>query len=135
MTAVNKVTLIGNLGADPETRTMPDKSSVTTISLATTENWKNKAGEKKEHTEWHRVVFYKGLADIVAEHMTKGSQVYIEGKLRTRKWEDKEGNDRYTTEVIGQELKMLGKKEPKVPEAPKSGELPPTYEMEEEFPV
>lgn len=110
MGALNKVTLIGYLGADPESRFMPDGTQVASLSVATTEAWKDKEGEKQERTEWHRLVFYAGLAEVVCKYLTKGAQVYVEGKLRTRKWEDKQGVERYSTEVIGKELIMLGKK-------------------------
>jgi single-strand DNA-binding protein len=109
MASVNKVILIGNLGRDPETRYMPNGEAVTNITIATTETWKDKAsGEKQEKTEWHRVTFYRRLAEIAGEYLKKGSQVYIEGRLETRKWQDKEGKDRYTTEIIANEMKMLG---------------------------
>lgn len=112
MASLNKSTLIGNLGGDPELRYMPDGTPVATISLATTEAWKNKqTGAKEERTEWHRVVFFRGLAEVVAEYLRKGSQIYIEGRLRTRKWTDKQGIERYTTEIHGDEMQMLGKKE------------------------
>jgi single-strand DNA-binding protein len=108
MASLNKVTLIGNLGKDPETRYMPNGEAVTNITIATTETWKDKAGEKQEKTEWHRVTFYRRLAEIAGEYLKKGSQIYVEGRLETRKWQDKEGKDRYTTEVIASEMKMLG---------------------------
>jgi single-strand DNA-binding protein len=112
MASVNKVTLIGNLGRDPETRYMTNGEAVTNITVATTETWKDKAsGEKQEKTEWHRVTFYRRLAEIAAEYLKKGSQVYIEGRLETRKWQDKEGKDRYTTEIIANEMKMLGSRQ------------------------
>jgi single-strand DNA-binding protein len=108
---VNKVILIGNLGQDPETKSLPSGSAVTNIRVATTEGWKDKqTGEKKEHTEWHSVVFFDRLAEIAGQYLKKGSQVYIEGTLRTRKWQDKSGNDRYTTEVRGSDMQMLGGK-------------------------
>ena len=111
MASVNKVILVGNLGADPETRFMPNGDAVANIRLATSESWKDKAsGEKKELTEWHRVVFYRGLAEIVGKYLKKGSTVYIEGRIRTRKWQDKEGQDRYTTEIEANEMQMLGGK-------------------------
>lgn len=110
MASVNKVVLIGNLGADPENRFMTNGDAVCSIRLATTESWKDKnSGEKKEITEWHRVVFYRKLAEIAAEYLKKGSSVYIEGRLRTRKWTDKDGAERYTTEIEASELQMLGK--------------------------
>jgi len=106
---INKVILVGNLGADPETRYMPSGSAVTNIRIATTESWKDKdTGDQQERTEWHSVAFFGRLAEIVAEYLRKGSQVYIEGKLRTRKWQDREGNDRWSTEVVANEMQMLG---------------------------
>jgi single-strand DNA-binding protein len=112
MASVNKVILVGNLGADPESRYMPNGDAVVNIRLATTESWKDKAsGEKKELTEWHRVVFYRKLAEIAGQYLKKGSQVYIEGRIRTRKWQDKDGQDRYTTEIEANEMQMLGRRE------------------------
>jgi single-strand DNA-binding protein len=106
---INKVILIGHLGADPETRAMPSGMTVANLRLATTENWKDKqSGENQERTEWHNVALFGRLGEIAAEYLRKGSQVYIEGRLRTRKWQDKEGRDRYTTEIIGSEMQMLG---------------------------
>src|SRR5690606_728588 len=106
---INKVILIGNLGQDPETRTTPGGTTVTNIRIATSESWTDKAsGEKKEQTEWHTVVMWNRLGEIAAEYLRKGSQVYIEGRLQTRKWQDKQGNDRYTTEVVASEMQMLG---------------------------
>ncbi|SHE23470.1 single-stranded DNA-binding protein [methanotrophic endosymbiont of Bathymodiolus puteoserpentis (Logatchev)] len=106
---LNKVTLIGNLGADPEVRYMPTGGAVTNIRLATTERWKDKqTGERKESVEWHRVVFFNRLAEIAGEYLRKGSQVYIEGRIRTQKWQDQSGQDRYTTEIVAAEMKMLG---------------------------
>jgi len=105
---INKVILVGNMGNDPEVRYTPAGAAVTTISVATTENWKDKEGNKQEKTEWHRVVFFSRLAEIAGEYLRKGSQVYIEGKLRTNKWQDKDGNDRYTTEILANEMQMLG---------------------------
>ena len=111
MASVNKVILVGNLGADPETRYMPNGDAVANIRLATTESWKDKAsGEKREITEWHRVVFYRKLAEIAGQYLKKGSSVYIEGRIRTRKWQDKEGQERYTTEIEANEMQMLGGK-------------------------
>ena len=108
---VNKVILIGNLGKDPETRYMPSGSAVTNLTLATSESWKDKqTGENQERTEWHKVAMFGKLAEIAAEYLRKGSQVYIEGKLRTRKWQDKEGKDRWTTEIGADEMNMLGGK-------------------------
>ncbi len=106
---VNKVIIVGNLGQDPETRYMPSGSAVTNFTVATNESWKDKqTGEQKERTEWHRVSMFNRLAEVAAEYLRKGSQVYIEGKLRTRKWQGKDGNDRYTTEIIADEMQMLG---------------------------
>jgi single-strand DNA-binding protein len=106
---VNKVILIGNLGADPETRAMPSGSTVANLRIATTENWKDRtSGENQERTEWHRVALFGKLAEIASEYLRKGSQVYIEGSLRTRKWQDKQGNERYSTEIVGNEMQMLG---------------------------
>jgi len=109
MASINKVILVGNLGRDPETRYMPDGGAVTNVSIATTDTWKDKtSGEKKEATEWHRVVFFNRLAEIAGEYLKKGSQVYVEGRLRTRKWQDKEGQDKYTTEIVCDTMQMLG---------------------------
>jgi single-strand DNA-binding protein len=106
---INKVIIVGNLGQDPETRYMPSGKAVTNLRVATSESWKDKqTGEQREQTEWHSVVMYDRLAEIAAEYLRKGSQVYLEGKLRTRKWQDKEGRDRYSTEVIANEMQMLG---------------------------
>jgi len=109
---INKVILVGNLGKDPEIRYMPSGGAVANITIATSESWKDKtSGEQKERTEWHSVVFYNRLAEIVGEYLKKGSQVYVEGSLRTRKWQDKNtGTDRYTTEIIANEMQMLGGK-------------------------
>ena len=108
MASVNKVILIGNLGKDPETRYMSNGEAVTNITLATTDTWKDRNGEKQEKTEWHRVTFYRKLAEIAGEYLKKGRPVYVEGRLETRKWTDKSGADRYTTEIIANEMKMLG---------------------------
>lgn len=109
--SVNKVILVGRLGKDPETRYMTNGEAVTNATLATSENWKDKAGEKQEKTEWHSLVFYRRLAEVAGEYLKKGSQVYIEGKIQTRKWQDKEGKDRYTTEIIVNEMQMLGSRQ------------------------
>ena len=112
MASVNKVILVGNLGKDPETRYMPNGDAVTNITLATTDSWKDKSsGDKREATEWHRVVFFRKLAEIASQYLRKGSQVYIEGSLKTRKWQDKDGQDRYTTEIVADEMKMLGSRQ------------------------
>jgi single-strand DNA-binding protein len=106
---INKVILIGNLGQDPETRTTPGGTTVTNIRIATSESWRDKqSGEMKEQTEWHGIVLWNKLGEIAAEYLRKGSQVYIEGRLQTRKWQDKQGNDRYTTEIVASEMQMLG---------------------------
>jgi single-strand DNA-binding protein len=106
---VNKVILVGNLGQDPESRTTPGGTTVTNIRIATTDSWTDKAsGEKKEQTEWHTVVMWNRLGEIAAEYLRKGSQVYIEGRLQTRKWQDKQGNDRYSTEIVASDMQMLG---------------------------
>jgi len=124
MASVNKAILVGNLGADPETRYMPNGDAVANIRLATTESWKDKAtGEKREITEWHRVVFYRKLAEIVGQYLKKGSAVYVEGRIRTRKWQDKEGQDRYTTEIEANEMQMLGGRQS---ESPASADGPST---------
>jgi single-strand DNA-binding protein len=108
MASVNKVILIGNLGADPETRYLPSGDAVTNIRIATTENWKDKSGDKQEHTEWHRISFFGRLAEIAGEYLKKGSPVYIEGRIRTRKWQDKEGQDKYSTEIVADRMQLLG---------------------------
>ena len=109
MASVNKVILVGNLGADPETKYLPSGDAVANIRLATTDRWKDKAsGEMKEATEWHRIAFFGRLAEIAGEYLKKGSQVYIEGRIRTRKWQDKEGQDRYSTEIVADTMQMLG---------------------------
>src|SRR3954465_13140985 len=112
MASVNKVIIVGNLGRDPETRYMPNGEAVTNVAVATTESWKDKnTGEKKELTEWHRITFYRKLAEIAGQYLKKGSQVYVEGRLQTRKWTDKEGVERYTTEIIADTMQMLGSRQ------------------------
>lgn len=112
MASVNKVIIVGNLGRDPETRYMPNGDAVTNVAVATTESWKDKnSGEKKELTEWHRITFYRKLAEIAGQYLKKGSQVYVEGRLQTRKWTDKEGVERYTTEIIADTMQMLGSRQ------------------------
>lgn len=109
MASINKVILIGHMGADPEQRAFPNGDAVCNLRLATSEKWKDKAtGDTKEETEWHRVVLYRRLAEIAGQYLRKGSQVYIEGRIRTRKWQDRDGQDRYTTEIEASEMKMLG---------------------------
>jgi single-strand DNA-binding protein len=106
---VNKVILVGNLGKDPEVRYSPNGQAVANCTIATSESWKDKnTGEKQERTEWHRIVFFGRLAEIAGEYLKKGSQIYVEGRLQTRKWQDKDGNDRYTTEIVANEMQMLG---------------------------
>lgn len=112
MASVNKVIIVGNLGADPETRYTPGGDAVTNIRVATTDRWKDKAsGEQKESTEWHRISFFGRLAEVAGEYLKKGSQVYVEGSLRTRKWQDKQGQDRYSTDIRGDVMQMLGSRE------------------------
>jgi single-strand DNA-binding protein len=112
MASVNKVILIGNLGRDPETRYTADGAAITNITIATSDRWKDKAsGEMKESTEWHRVAFFGRLAEIAGEYLKKGRPVYVEGRLRTRKWQDKDGQDRYTTEIVAENMQMLGSRE------------------------
>jgi single-strand DNA-binding protein len=133
MASVNKVILVGNLGADPETKYLPSGDAVTNIRLATTDRWKDKAsGETKEATEWHRIAFFGRLAEIAGEYLKKGSQVYVEGRIRTRKWQDKEGQDRYSTEIVADAMQMLGARsgggeprEPREAGAPRSGDAKP----------
>ena len=112
MASVNKVIIVGNLGADPETRYTPGGDAITNIRVATTDRWKDKAsGEMKEATEWHRISFFGRLAEVAGEYLKKGSQVYVEGSLRTRKWQDKDGQDRYSTDIRGDVMQMLGRRE------------------------
>jgi single-strand DNA-binding protein len=112
MASINKVIIVGNLGRDPETRYMPSGDAMTNIAIATTDKWKDKAsGEQKEATEWHRVAMFGKLAEIAGQYLKKGSQVYIEGKLRTRKWQDKDGVEKYTTEIIADTMQMLGSRQ------------------------
>jgi single-strand DNA-binding protein len=108
---VNKAIVVGNLGNDPESNELPSGGAVTNISVATSESWKDKSGQKQERTEWHRVVFFNRLAEIAKEYLKKGSKVYIEGSLRTRKWQDNQGQDRYTTEIVASEMQMLDSKD------------------------
>ncbi len=111
MASVNKVILVGNLGRDPETRYMPDGGAITNFSIATTDTWKDKSGEKQEKTEWHRISTFQRLAEVCGEYLKKGSQVYIEGRLQTRKWTDKDGVEKYTTEIIADRMQMLGSRQ------------------------
>lgn len=111
MASVNKVILIGNLGRDPEVKYTPAGLAVANVSIATTRSWKSKDGEKQEETEWHRIVFYDKLAEIVGQYLTKGKSVYVEGRLKTRKWTDKDGVERYTTEIVADQMQLLGSRE------------------------
>ncbi len=108
--SVNKVILVGHLGKDPEVRYMPNGEAVANVTLATSETWKDKTGEKQEKTEWHNIVFYKRLGEIAGQYLKKGSLIYVEGRITTEKWQDKEGKDRYTTKIVANEMKMLGSK-------------------------
>lgn len=108
MASVNKVILVGNLGKDPEVRYAPSGDAIANVTLATTENWKDKNGEKQEKTEWHRVSFFGKTAEVAGQYLKKGSQVYVEGRIQTRKWTDKEGQERYTTEIVADKMQMLG---------------------------
>ena len=122
MASINKVILIGNLGKDPEVRYTPSGTAVCNVSIATTRSWKNKdTGDKSEETEWHRVVFYDKLAEIAGQYLAKGKPVYVEGRLKTRKWTDKDGQDKYVTEIIAEQMQMLGGRE----EAPNRTPAPP----------
>lgn len=131
---VNKVILVGHLGADPEIKYMPSGTAVANVTIATSESWKDKTtGEKVEKTEWHKVTFYQKLAEIVGEYLKKGAQVYVEGRLQTRKWQAKDGTDRYTTEIIANEMQMLGSKgaSTEIREAqsqPASNDTPPDFD-------
>ena len=129
MASVNKVILVGNLGADPETRYLPSGDAVCNIRIATTDRIRDKtSGEYKENTEWHRIVFFGKLAETAGQYLKKGRQVYVEGRIRTNKWQDKDGNERYTTEIIGNEMKMLGSREgmgsPSASEGEYGGSMP-----------
>lgn len=127
---MNKSMLIGNLGAAPEVRYTQDGTPVATFSIATTERWKDSNGEKQEHTEWHRIVAWRRLAEVCGEFLKIGSKVYVEGKLQTRKWKDQSGNDRYTTEIVIKEMEMLGGGQQDAPSAPQ-GEEPPLPSSED----
>lgn len=122
MASVNKVILVGNLGRDPETRYTTGGDAVTNIRIATTDTWKDKNGEKQERTEWHTVVFFGRQAEIAGEYLKKGRQVYVEGRLQTRKWQDKDGQDRYTTEIVADRMQMLGSREGAGAPAPDTAE-------------
>ena len=132
MASLNKVILIGNLGNDPETRYTTAGDAVTSISLATTDEWRDKgSGEKRQQTEWHKVVFFKKLAEIVSQHLRKGSQVYVEGRIKTKKWTDKDGIERYMTQIEATEMKMLGKRERDDSQAPQGGTV---ADLEDDIP-
>lgn len=134
MRGVNKVIVLGNVGQDPELKNLPSGSAVCNVSIATTERWKDKqTGEQKEQTEWHRVTFYGRLAEIAAEYLRKGSQAYVEGSLRTRKWQDKSGADRYTTEIIAAELQLLGKGDGQRSERPAQAKAPAQQQASDRF--
>ena len=125
MAGINKVIIVGNLGNDPEIRTMPNGEQVANITVATSESWTDKnTGEKKTQTEWHRIVLYRRLAEIAAQYLHKGSQVYVEGRLKTRKWQDSSGQDRYTTEIQGDNLQMLGGRQDELKQAKPSKAKP-----------
>ena len=131
---INKVILIGNLGAEPEVRYMPSGQAVANAGLATSESWRDKeTGENQERTEWHRVVFFGKLAEIVKEYLHKGSQVYVEGRIRTRKWQDRDGHDRYTTEIVANDMQMLGGRGGAT--APTEHETPPHGEAQAPSPA
>lgn len=130
MASVNKVILVGNLGKDPDLRFMPNGEAVCNFSIATTENWKDKNGQKQEKTEWHNIVIYRKLAEVAGEYLKKGRSVYIEGRLQTRKWQDKDGNDRYTTEIVADSMQMLGGKD----NNDNSGYQPPKAQPKEAYP-
>ena len=121
MASVNKVILVGNLGADPEMRYLPSGEAVANLRLATTDTWKDKDGNKQEATEWHRVSFFGRQAEVCGQYLKKGSQIYVEGSIRTRKWQDKEGQDRYTTEVRGDRMQMLGSRQGMSDAPPREG--------------
>ncbi len=138
MASVNKVILIGNLGADPERRVFPNGDTVVNLRLATTDKWKDRqTGEDREQTEWHRIVLYRRLAEIAAQYLKKGATIYVEGRLRTRKWQDKDGQDRYTTEIEASELRMLGAAPNKNPDRnspPTNSTAGSTYDPGEDYP-
>jgi single-strand DNA-binding protein len=138
---INKVILVGHLGADPETRYMPSGGAVTNVRIATTEAWKDKnTGDQQERTEWHSVAFFGRLAEIAGEYLRKGSQVYVEGRLRTRKWQDRDGNDRYTTEIVANEMQMLGGRPgagapaKSSPSSPPPSDGPPSEDFDDDIP-
>jgi single-strand DNA-binding protein len=131
MPSVNKVILMGNLGRDPEVRFMPNGDAVCNFSIATTDTWKDKAGERQEKTEWHNIVMYRRLAEIAGEYLKKGRPVYIEGRLQTRKWQTKEGQDRYSTEIIADSMQMLGGRESSSPQENSNAEEKPKDDFDQ----
>jgi len=132
---INKTITVGNLGQDPETRHTASGAAITNITVATSESWKDKTtGEQQEKTEWHRIVFFNRLAEIAGEYLKKGSQVYVEGKLQTRKWQDKEGNDRYTTEIVGNQLQMLGSRGNPAPQQQQGSGQTPQNDFDDQIP-
>ena len=133
MASVNKVIVLGNLGKDPELRHLPNGDAVCNFSLATTESWKDKEGNKQDKTEWHNVVIFRKLAEIAGEYLKKGRPVYIEGRLQTRKWQDKEGKDRYTTEIVADQMQMLGSRD-EAKEVAKTPALANFDDMESDIP-
>ena len=150
MASVNNVILVGHLGRNPEVKQMPNGDAVASFSIATTDTWKDKSGQRQEATEWHNIIMFRRLAEVAGEYLKKGSAVYLEGRIKTRKWQDKDGNDRYTTEVICSEMKMLGSKDDKQqggrgdyddrpPPPPKRQESKPAarrddYDMDDDIP-
>jgi single-strand DNA-binding protein len=133
MASVNKVILMGNLGKDPEVRFMPNGDAVCNFSIATTDTWKDKSGEKQERTEWHNIVMYRKLAEIAGEYLKKGRPVFIEGRLQTRKWQTKEGQDRYTTEIIADSMQMLGGRDSSASSGSASASSQPAAQNHDEF--
>ena len=131
MPSVNKVILMGNLGRDPEVRFMPNGDAVCNFSIATTDTWKDKAGERQEKTEWHNIVMYRRLAEIAGEYLKKGRPVYIEGRLQTRKWQTKEGQDRYSTEIIADSMQMLGGRDSSSPQENSNAEEKPKDDFDQ----
>ena len=135
MASINKVIIVGNLGKDPEVRYTTDNNAIANVSIATTDRYKDKTtGEQKEITEWHRVVFFNRLGEIAAEYLKKGSQVYIEGKLRTRKWTDKDGAEKYTTEIIADQLQMLGGRTSEATNVPPAPKAKPADDLADDIP-
>lgn len=143
MASVNRMIVLGHVGRDPEVRYTTDGAAIANVSIATTRTWKDKQGEKQEETEWHRISFFGRLAEIVGEYVKKGSQIYVEGRLRTRKWQDKEGTDRYTTEIVAESIQLLGgrgeraedgPKQSKPTEQPRDKAAGPVANMEDDIP-